>query len=934
MALIGTISGSNGTSTTAISGSLVIANAPASSFPQLQGGVKFLVSGSKNAERTDNPEFLFDVDVFHSGAIGSNQFMQFKPVSTLEIPTNTTASYIYTSGSTNDLYFTQYQPGTGNTNTTRFRWLESAMGTGLLHGGVLSTENGTTTFSVSSGSGIIITQNASLNTDPYPTIANPEWSSLVSQSLTYAATDQITYISVDGSGIINQSPNPLTISQKESSIYLGRILHQAGGVTNGTITEPAISYGLGESNFNFQRAFGPLKISGHVLAVSQSAGVGTLGLTKTAGDSYVEGRNYTLNPNSPNLVLAANDAALTDCKIYREYTDVAGDPVILTNGGAGYTVIDPTQYNNGGTLAVVNNNEWSNQRVFWYPRSVNRALYVYYGPQKYATFNEAVGGLSTETFTEGANTLGSAVFVGVITVKANETTLGAADARITQGPLHRGAGFGGGGGGSTSPGGSSTYVQFNNAGAFGGDANFRFDTSTGTSSVANLLVTGSVNSLTTSGTLRVKDGTGAIVGSISTSGVISGSSDLRVGGNITGSNLQLTGDIAVLGGDVTTTSTTFNIGNTTPTTVNIANNASNLYLGKSGANRVVVQGNLLLNGNEIQASGGATGLTFPSGNPSAQFAANLTVVGDLAVNGGDITTTAASFNLLTGSATTVAFASTATSLKIASGSGTNVEIGSTTGRTIVYNDLAIGTGTIIGAPGSGANVMTLVSSGNIIAKIDTDNSATGHRFAVQDYRNIDQFSIGENGNAEVSGSLFVTGSLTTSGTLKSVFAGGDEGGEIFLTKPVTNTFISGTGITIDVWQNKIRIFEEGSPNKGGFWNIGDLASSVGTNLRTAGGSQYTYRSISSNDTMTSVDSIIGCNHSTAITVKLPLASDCGAGQFFIIKDESGAAATYNIVVSKSLGSSDTIDGKDAYTLNTNSAAITLYRGGTGKFFIT
>ncbi|MFN9961534.1 MAG: hypothetical protein ACK55I_51320, partial [bacterium] len=49
-------------------------------------------------------------------------YIGFLPVAGAPIPTNQTASYIYTSGSTNDLYFTQYNGPF--TNTTRLRWLE------------------------------------------------------------------------------------------------------------------------------------------------------------------------------------------------------------------------------------------------------------------------------------------------------------------------------------------------------------------------------------------------------------------------------------------------------------------------------------------------------------------------------------------------------------------------------------------------------------------------------------------------------------------------------------------------------------------------------------------------------------------------------------------------------------------------------------------
>jgi hypothetical protein len=76
------------------------------------------------------------------------------PVGAISIPANTTASYIYCSGSTNDLYFTQYQGP--YTNTTRLRWLESNMYTGILYGGQITSTPGSTTFNVKSGSGLIV----------------------------------------------------------------------------------------------------------------------------------------------------------------------------------------------------------------------------------------------------------------------------------------------------------------------------------------------------------------------------------------------------------------------------------------------------------------------------------------------------------------------------------------------------------------------------------------------------------------------------------------------------------------------------------------------------------------------------------------------------------------------------------------------------------
>jgi len=53
---------------------------------------------------------------------------------------------------------------------------------------------------------------------------------------------------------------------------------------------------------------------------------------------------------------------------------------------------------------------------------------------------------------------------------------------------------------------------------------------------------------------------------------------------------------------------------------------------------------------------------------------------------------------------------------------------------------------------------TLISSGNIIAKLDTDNNSPGHKFEVVDYLNATKFSVGESGDAELTGILLLTGS--------------------------------------------------------------------------------------------------------------------------------------------------------------------------------
>jgi len=101
-----------------------------------------------------------------------------------------------------------------------------------------------------------------------------------------------------------------------------------------------------------------------------------------------------------------------------------------------------------------------------------------------------------------------------------------------------------------------------------------------------------------------------------------------------------------------------------------------------------------------------------------------------------------------------------------------------------------------------------------------------------------------------SGALGASSSLTWDGTylsstyLKSSNSAGDEGGEILLAKPATNSTISGTGVTIDVYQNKLRIFEQGGSARGAYIDLTAASAGVGTNLLSSGGGATTLDGLS------------------------------------------------------------------------------------------
>ena len=76
--------------------------------------------------------------------------------------------------------------------------------------------------------------------------------------------------------------------------------------------------------------------------------------------------------------------------------------------------------------------------------------------------------------------------------------------------------------------------------------------------------------------------------------------------------------------------------------------------------------------------------------------------------------------------------------------------------------------------------------------------------------------IQNNGIVEITGSLRVSGSVNiiTTSALQIGTGSGDEGGEIQLAKAVTNTTLTGSAVTVDVYRDRVRIFEQGGDVRG------------------------------------------------------------------------------------------------------------------------
>jgi hypothetical protein len=146
---------------------------------------------------------------------------------------------------------------------------------------------------------------------------------------------------------------------------------------------------------------------------------------------------------------------------------------------------------------------------------------------------------------------------------------------------------------NTSP---TVALDVTGAGRFSGKITTTDTTQSSSQSTGSIITSGGVGiakNLHVGGTVSVDNGnnaTSTTTGSIQTDGGIGVVSDIFVGGQAT-----ITGDVAVNGGDLTTTAATGNLFNTTATTVNIGGAATTMSVGNASGT-VTIPGNLTVNG--------------------------------------------------------------------------------------------------------------------------------------------------------------------------------------------------------------------------------------------------------------------------------------------------------------------------------------------------
>ena len=367
------------------------------------------------------------------------------------VPIASVGGYIFSSGSQGDLYFAQTN-GVKN-NVIRLRWLENNMYSGLLNGGLIGTAS-STVYTVSSGSGLIVNLNGSLNTETYPTVDYVSWGNLSASIAPLSASYDQTFVAIsssNGTSSIFAQGIPYYDGQYDTLIPIGTVTHRDHSTIDGYKTQPNLAYGLSQRTSVFTKAFGALKLSGFNLLPSGSS---TGSLVLSSGTAYLDGANYTTDVNNPSF---ESDAGTTVSKIFRYYQS-GSEWNYDTNGGAGYATIDPNRYQLNGVLTTIpgTNANWTIQRCYWFPNTTQKAIIVYYGNAYYTSEAEARGEIPFETFQEAPDTAANAIYLGAIVVQEGAVFTDASTFTIYPGGLFRQ--IGGSGGGSSGAVGGVTQI--------------------------------------------------------------------------------------------------------------------------------------------------------------------------------------------------------------------------------------------------------------------------------------------------------------------------------------------------------------------------------------------------------------------------------------------------------------------------------------------
>ena len=298
--------------------------------------------------------------------------------------------------------------------TTALQNYTYSLNTGILSFGELSIDAMTgTMLDVSAGTSLFID-----NADPEtPVIDVLFWPTQVVSPPNLGINGRLWV------GIQRSSPGvgTITFSQQFSAIQLrtiavlGRIWSNDGTntITNfGQYSTPG--WGAEKTLEDLCYAIGSVNITGNVFTASTG---GTLYINKTNGKAFRFSAGAGLiSLDSPNII---SDGSLFPVVTYEYHVGQQNDGISVN-----LTAVDPNNYDNAGILTPVPLNQFTNQRLYYYPGS--EVCSFTYGQHLYNNLNTAVGSVSTEIYVLSSGqslALSGAILRGAITIQQGTTDI-------------------------------------------------------------------------------------------------------------------------------------------------------------------------------------------------------------------------------------------------------------------------------------------------------------------------------------------------------------------------------------------------------------------------------------------------------------------------------------------------------------------------------
>ncbi|MHA8078658.1 hypothetical protein [Aquirufa antheringensis] len=265
------------------------------------------------------------------------------------------------------------------------------------------TVTGATTFNVGSAEGYIVDNTTDIE---HPSMKYLEFAGATGLSTPYLASHTMTYLYLDPTGALQMSGTELTPTQRRQNILLGKLGHPDHTNIISYYVQPDV---LQSPLSQLRDVWQPIRLVND--GFTATANGANLNFNTTAGTLFGLGIGYGANPNSPSSLAIAAKTPVTFQ--YR-----------TRNGGVNtdVTLIDPTKYDNAGTLTTVAGTgaHATNQRIFLLQ---NGKIRVQYGQTDYTTFANAIAGIQSESFSTYAGIKDYGILIGILTVRKDATNL-------------------------------------------------------------------------------------------------------------------------------------------------------------------------------------------------------------------------------------------------------------------------------------------------------------------------------------------------------------------------------------------------------------------------------------------------------------------------------------------------------------------------------